>query len=618
MSFEPKATIYANNKTSAKLSWKRKEAITIAQSIHRWFEEKGFYLPASHRTIFGRSFKTTETTNWQVAYRLKEQHNLAQDPAHLQAYALHIQKVQREGNKCIYPQGLLEMSIERWTEWNNRPIAKKARLSSPLPLSFKHFTDKRYAELKKEMVKQLRTEHDQASAGRALQFFTDRDSGECYYDEYVELARAYYTLRQSAPAVYALFKHPTNNHYLKQLVAMSCSTHRLDPVWNYKKSKLIRGLWYRFLQKTRVHEHFQPMHLMLTVPHKDGVWQGKKFYAREFIEKFNLMRKYPEWNKYMHGGEYGIEVTRKGASGLHIHMHCLVFQRHQFSRDEVNEWIRAKWNDLTGADVTWYETLYVHRKDASGKYIMEEGADGIPVLDKTGLWTDENNNYTFEENGPNGKIRGKRKKFYLDKSEPWFNALTPDEQLKHYCDGVMECIKYHFKTDCFKDKNGQWDVDLMKDVLQYSRKLRMYSKFGAFYREKSLNYTKLEKPPVIPNDVTAAVAEGVEPDSDGVAGRVINPYTNQLAEFGHGYSRVLAVPELQRHGRDRHGQIRAPVDNENHDTYYKLQYNVSITDAIAAIMRGTDEGYQKILIQDDFERYKRDGWKSKRQAQVWV
>lgn len=609
--FEPKTAIYANNKTSAKLSWKRKEAINIAQSIHRWFEDKGFYLPASIRTIFGRAFKTTETTKQHVSMEVMKQHDLRNDPAHLLAYQAHVAKHRKAGTVARAPRHYLTFSLEAYQDFTCRPAYKACKLESKLPYTFDDFTRMKYLVLKKDLIRKLKKEHEQNSVDKALRFFTDRETGECFYDEYVELARAYYTLRASMPAVYALFKHPGKDFFQKQLVAMSCSTHRLDPVWNYKKSKLIRGLWYRFLQKSKVHEHYQPMHLMLTVPHKDGHWMGKRFYASEFIKKFNVLRKYPEWNQYIYGGEYGIEVTRKGASGLHIHMHCLVFQKKQYTRDEVNAWIHEKWNDLTGAEITWYETLYVNKKDESGKYIMDESAGAIPVLDKSGSWTDEVHSYSMET----AFISGKRKKFYLDESEPWFAALTADEKLKHYCDGVMECIKYHFKTDCFKDKSGEWDIDLMKDVLMHSRKLRMYSKFGAFYREKSLNYSKIEKPQA-PEDLTAAAAEGISPIDDGVAGRLINPFTKQEAEFGT-YSRILSVPELQLHAKDTAGNIRAPVDNQDHEAYYKIKHDMPITRVVAALMRGTDEELSQILIQSDFDRFKRYGWKGKREK-VWV
>jgi len=554
-----KQVVLANNKTSAKLSWKRREALSIAQSIHQYFEDRGFPLPASHRTIFGRKFKATESVKAQT--------------------------------RVLVMQDLKEAGQEK-------PSAAEMLV------------------LKKQKLQQLRAAGEREKISVATRYFTDQETGECQHEELIELARAYYTLRNSSPAVYALFKHKTNNHYLKQLVALACSSHRLDPVWNYKKSKLIRGLWFRYLQETKIHEQYQPMHLMLTVPHKNGEWKGKRFYAREFIERFNKLRKFPGWKRCIYGGEYGIEVTRKGNSGLHIHMHCLVFQHKHPSkkfgrigqRDLVNRYVRMMWRRLTGAEITWYETLYVHRKDESGKFMMEETAEGVPFLDKSGSYEDESGNAHVIDSQ---LIRGKRKKFYLDDSDPWFGALPAEEKLKHYCDGVLECIKYHFKTDCFKGKAGTWDVELMREVLQHSRYLRMYSKFGAFYREAKLNYSRIEKA-VIPEDLTVLAAEGIAPCEDGVENRVTNPYNGRPAIKGD-YKRVLSLPEIALHARDKKGNIRAPVNHTMQEIFYAVRDDVDIGKVISGIMQNKLE---HILEEEDLRRLREHGWRAPRQTML--
>jgi len=539
--------ILANNKSSAKLSWKRKEAIQISGSIYDYLSDKGFSLPPSYVNLFGRGFKLTD-------------------------------------------------------------IAKRSIASS----------DNFAAE-----AKQLKKEYVNSCEIRATRFFTDKETGECFYDDYVELAKTYYTLRNSSPAVYALFKHPVNNHFSRQLVAATCSRHRLDPVWNYKKSKLLRGIWYRFLQETRIHEKYQPMHLMLTVPHKGGEWLGKRFYAREFIQCFNQMRKLDVWKKYIYGGEYGIEITRSGNDGLHIHMHCLVFMKKEYARDLVNKEIREAWNQLTGSEITWFETLYVHQKDVNGRFIMETSDGGIPVLDKSGQYTSDDpydgQNYSIQTEG----IKGKRKKYYLDPNDTWFQMLTPEQKLKHFCEGVMECIKYHFKTDCFKDKTGHWDVDLMKDVLKHSRSLRMYSRFGAFYREPRLNYTRFEKPKeevveIIEEtelDESPMIAEGMDVESDGVAGRLVNPYTGELAEQATGYVNVIALPDKLIHAKDKKGRLQAPTDNQDHDVYFKVLPFMSLRKMMRAIMTNR---YEEILLESDVDRLRRIGWMAPRKETVFV
>jgi hypothetical protein len=593
-----KEAIIVNNKNSAKYTWKRKQGLDIAQAIKDFFADRGFNLPIRADQLFGRSFGMKMNEQSERVYKIRmdvfrDAGDLSQDFNHIAAYGVYLRK-----------------------------MGRRAR-------SFEAFTKKKMEELVKAEYRKLKKEYTDVCDDRAMRFFTDKDTGEICYDEYHELARAYYTLRDSSPAVYAIFKHRENDHYLKQMVAMSCSRHRLDPVWNMQKSKLIRGIWYRFLEKTRVHEQYQPMHLMLTVPHTDGEWKGKKFYAREFIEKFNLMRKYPGWKRLIYGGEYGIEVTRKGKNGLHIHLHSLLFQNkvdklnydRKITRDLVNRYIRLVWHRLTGAQVTWYETLYVHRKDEAGKYIMEASDDGIPILDKSGRYTDEVNNYTLETAG----IRGKKKKFYLDESEPWFAALTPEEKLQHYLSGVMECIKYHFKIDCFKLGRDKWDVELMKDVLRYSKGLRMYSKYGAFYREKELNYSRLEKPDLAPAEMEAAIEENIaeaektasiSPITDGIEGRVVNPYTRKPCNLGD-YVTVLCLPDTVNHyGRQR--DYQPIISNLHHEGYFKIRPFVPLRRILSAIMKQTtsrqsDHPFKEIMIEADYQRWREYGWKSPRE-----
>jgi hypothetical protein len=583
-----KEAIIVNNKNSAKYTWKRKQQLDIAAAIKEFFADRGFNLPVRADQLFGRSFgiKMTEQTErvYNIRSKVAKEADLMNDFNHIANYGAYVQKMKKRA------------------------------------MSFEDYTRKKLDDLIKAEFRKLKKEHQDVCDDRAMRFFTDKETGEICFDEYAELARAYYTLRDSSPAVYAIFKHRTNDHYLKQMVAMSCSRHRLDPVWNFQKSKLIRGIWFRFLEKTRLHEQFQPMHLMLTVPHTDGQWKGKKFYAREFIEKFNLMRKYSGWKRCMFGGEYGIEVTRKGSNGLHIHLHSLVFQHKQFRRDLVNRYIRMIWRRLTGAQVTWYETLYVHRKDESGKFIMEASADGIPVIDRSGQYTDDIRDYSMETAG----IRGKKMKFYLDESEPWFTALSPEERMKHYLNGVMECIKYHFKIDCFRKGRDEWDVDLMKDVLRYSKGLRMYSKFGAFYREKELNYSRLEKPDLAPAELNTAIDENIaeaeksanlHPLTDGIEGRVINPYTRKPCERGD-YVVVLSLPESVKHyGRQR--DYQPIISNLHHEGYFKIRPFIPLRRILSSIMkqttsRQTDHPFREIMLHDDYVRWRENGWKSPR------
>ncbi|MEL7005283.1 MAG: hypothetical protein AAFN93_21495, partial [Bacteroidota bacterium] len=440
---------------------------------------------------------------------------------------------------------------------------------------FEQYTEYKRKEWYKNAAKELRDEIKNNRISKEMEFFTDMETGECFYYEYVELAKLYYCLKSYNKAVYAIFQK--GNEYSQQIVSSMSSRHRLDEVWNWQKSALIRKLWKNFLTKSKVHESFNPMHLMLTVPHNQYGWNDREFYAKEFIEKFNFMRKSEQWRKYIYGGEYGIEVTRKGNNGLHIHMHCLVFQDPKYSVNEVRDYIQYHWNKLTKAKITHYETLYIYDRKANNQLVSD--SEGKPV------------------------------KKYLSNDYEWFRGLNEDEKISNYLLGVMECIKYHFKSDNFKDQDGEWDIDLIKDVLNNSRNLRFYSKFGAFYNEKSLNYSRLET-----SEDTELIEENadyadlledgeevpkiaVKPSLDGVSGSKINPFTMEMCQPGE-YTRVLATPEMMYHDKD--SDFKPLVNQNNHHKFYELRNDKTLRDILRCSAKGD---YGEIMKIEDYERF---------------
>lgn len=294
------------------------------------------------------------------------------------------------------------------------------------------------------------------------------DTGE-YLQEYEALFDAYYTLRASTNVLLANFKD--NGRVRPQIISVKHSRHKLDHIWNMRKSQMIRKVWRELLSKDRLHEQYTPMHMVLTVPHKDGTWMGKKFYGKELIAFFNILRKYPVFKKCVYGGEYGTETT-KGEHGLHTHIHALIFQYKHVSTNKFREELSEIWKRLTGGNL-FYKTLYVHRKE-HGAWITEN----IPAKVVQG----DEEEFTLEE------AYDRRKKFYLDNRNPWYKSLSDEEKVEVYNRAILECIKYHFKNESFKDENGEYDIDFIKEILQESKGLRMYSKFGAFYNDKRLNY----------------------------------------------------------------------------------------------------------------------------------
>jgi hypothetical protein len=145
-------------------------------------------------------------------------------------------------------------------------------------------------------------------------------------EEYGQLIKAYYILGFFGQSVASLFENG-KGHFSTYTNGHLYSKHRLDPVWNWKKSKIIRSAYLKFFKDNpHIMEQYTPVHITLTLPHPDGKYKGEEFYAKQLIDKFNFLRKGSLWQKSVYAGEYGIEVSSsKSGNGLHIHLHSLVF-----------------------------------------------------------------------------------------------------------------------------------------------------------------------------------------------------------------------------------------------------------------------------------------------------
>ena len=117
-----------------------------------------------------------------------------------------------------------------------------------------------------------------------------------------------------------------------------------------KKSEFKKIENSRELYKTGedIAKGFNFMHLTLTVPHHNGTWQGKQYYAKELLECFNKMRKCNWWEALVFAGEQTIETTNTD-NGLHIHIHALLLVKKDCkqSRNLLYGKIFSKWNELT-------------------------------------------------------------------------------------------------------------------------------------------------------------------------------------------------------------------------------------------------------------------------------
>ncbi len=345
-----------------------------------------------------------------------------------------------------------------------------------------------------------KTDHNRMKAS----IYNHADYGDALESRFEQLVNLRYAVGDTK-GYYARFQHEGAEKL--QPLAFWYSKHRLDNVWNWRKSQIVRNRYYRFLESAtdesgvKLLDYYKPVHMVLTVPHTAGIWNGKRFFARELIKAFTAMRKEPEWKQYVYAGEYGIEVKRSKSHGLHIHMHSFILQNPHYTVEHVRDVIDRLWRKQTGNESTYsgihYETLYTWQKDEQNNI----------VLDRTG--------------------------------NPVKDYIKPGKStLNHYLSGVLECIKYHFKPDCIQAQDGEFDILLIDEILSNTKNLRMYSRFGAFYRQSLLNFNVLEQEPDEQPTGFMEVAEEFdawkdEYDSntsvDGIEENIINPFTGKPA-----------------------------------------------------------------------------------------
>ncbi len=410
-------------------------------------------------------------------------------------------------------------------------------------------------------------------------------------DELAQLAKLHYDLKSTGVSLYAKFKQ--GNKHDAQIMATAYSRHRLDPVWCWRKSQLIRKAYLNYMSETQFHRKNQLIHMTLTVPHKDGIWAGKRFYARELIAKFTLLRKTDAWKKYVVGGEYGVEVKRSpGSHGLHIHIHSMVLQNKAYSVNEARDAIRQEWEMLTGATQFGYESLYYYWKNENGK----------KATIKTYLTFEPEDFPDFDE-----LVIHKRIKNYCD----------PDTTLESdYLDAVMECIKYHYKFDDFQNEDGTWDLDLMREVLNNSKNLRMYSRFGCFYGEKALNFNRLENKNIpvvevpemeeVPVESQIEALEAEDTDEvvlgslEGAEERVINPFTGLPAKRDFDYTLCIALPHRIKYGSKNDLKPNTPIIT-NDDDFFPVKAGLDIKEVMKSVMR---KRYTDLFDYTEYESFK--------------
>jgi hypothetical protein len=142
--------------------------------------------------------------------------------------------------------------------------------------------------------------------------------------------------------------------------------------------------------------------------------------------------------------------------------------------------------------------------------------------------------------------------------------------------------------DGLKDENGDWDVPLMMDILNHSKKLRFYSRFGAFYKEKGLNFNNLNEPAADAVqgelDLEETQVEDIKGDAAVVVVNMINPFTMQPATRAD-YTICITQPEWLQFRKDKLGGIALNIDFSPHD-FIPVRPNIEFKEIIKAVCRG--------------------------------
>lgn len=297
-----------------------------------------------------------------------------------------------------------------------------------------------------------------------------------------------------------LYKQNLNSGELKILASHTCSNKNC-PICNFHNKKRIRRKYFKWFKDNQFINAYQNkktgkikyvtnsqnekfeyndkfsflyknsydlMHLTLTVPHyAETGFNGEKYYFKQLIKLYWLMRKDSTWLEWVLGGEYGIETTRN-ANGFHIHIHSLLFVRKGTqNRNKLHKVILELWNklsvnsdskriDFSQSDC---EKIKKGNKLIDDKFISKLNPKGSSLITLESVYTEVNGAKSY--------------------SKEW----NDQSMLK----AVMETISYHFEPQALNKEDKTLDISLLAELLPHVYKIKMYEKFGCLRGEKSLN-----------------------------------------------------------------------------------------------------------------------------------
>lgn len=341
----------------------------------------------------------------------------------------------------------------------------------------------------------------------------------------------------------------THKHYASMKTANYCN-HRFCPQCNYMRSRLLRRKYFAFLTNTEPAIQLKPMHLSffenpqkpgfiagselltnldfmhltLTVPHNQGIWNGKGYYAAELIQLFNLMRKKEWWLKQVFGGEYCVETTNT-ANGMHVHLHVLAMvKKVQQSRNKLYAEILKAWNKCTIDFSLPPLAISPERVESLAKGLGKGTHPAtkqkiISCLDGRGstMVGLKELYYQISETEYN---RRTNRKFIQDGK---FYAYCSGANVRSLVMGVMECLKYHFEPCVMENEDGGLNIPLIMEMLPNVYRKRLYGKFGGLYKVKTLNIMEVNE------DATSEDLEGFDATARDA---IPHPYTGEPTDPG--------------------------------------------------------------------------------------
>lgn len=313
----------------------------------------------------------------------------------------------------------------------------------------------------------------------------------------------------------------------KYLLPMTCKS-RICYICNSERSRLYRRKWKKYLLETHPELlcAYDPMHLTLTVPHKEGKFHGLEHYSRLLKQKFNKLRQGKMWKQYVKGGKMATEFTRNGENGLHIHIHALLFiHKSQGNRNALHKIILKEWNKLTMDPAQGRENFTDEQIDSICRgnsfikfdWVKENlNPNGATMIGLENLYRLTSKPGKFSRPAGNGKF-----KTYVS---PFIKSGVI-ENIDEVMHGVMEVMKYHFEPISLKKEDGTFNLELIAAVLPTLRNQRLSEAFGCFYYKDPIYH---DYPKVEDATVDNAVSEELESVGETGAGEVIDKETGEI------------------------------------------------------------------------------------------